>query len=106
MNSLLFSILIGLGIAIIDIIPMIIKKLPRYTTLSAFFHYFFVSIVILNLDIPYIAWWLEGGLVGLALMVPMLIHVGHTDKKALPIIATNAVVLGTVVGMIGHYFPA
>lgn len=104
MNTLLLSILVGLAVAVIDIIPMVIKKLPRYTTLSAFFHYLFVSIVILNLDIPYIVWWLEGGLVGLALMVPMLIHVGHTDKKALPIIGGNAIVLGTLVGIIGHYF--
>lgn len=104
MDKLLFSVIVGLVIATLDIAPMILKKLPRYTTISSFFHFFFVSIVILNLDIPYLPWWLEGCIVGLALMIPMLIHVGHTDKKSLPIIAFNAIFFGTIAGLIGHYW--
>lgn len=104
MDKLVFSVLIGLIVGIIDIIPMIIQKLPRYTTVSAFFQYFFVSIVILNIDIPHVAWWLEGGIVGLALIIPMLVHVGHSDKKPLPIIAFNAIFLGTLVSIAGHYW--
>ena len=104
MDKLVFSVLIGLIVGIIDIIPMIIQKLPRYTTVSAFFQYFFVSIVILNIDIPHVAWWLEGGIVGLALIIPMLVHVGHSDKKPLPIIAFNAIFLGTLVSIAGYYW--
>ena len=91
MDKLFFSAIIGLIAGVIDIIPMIMQKLPRYSTVSAFFHYFFVSIIILNVDIPHIPWWLEGGVVG------------HSDKKSLPIIAFNAVILGTLVGLAGHY---
>ena len=58
---------------------------------------------IFNVDIPHILWWLEGGVVGLALTIPMLIQVGHSDKKSLPIIAFNAILLGTLVGLAGHY---
>ena len=104
MDKLVFSVLIGLIVGIIDIIPMIIQKLPRYTTVSAFFQYFFVAIVILNIDIPHVTWWLEGGIVGLALIIPMLVHVGHSDKKPLPIIAFNAIFLGTLVSIVGHYW--
>ena len=86
MDKLLFSAIIGLVAGVIDIIPMVMQKLPRYSIVSAFFHYFFVSIIILNVDIPHILWWLEGGVVGLALTIPMLIQVGHSDKKSLPII--------------------
>ena len=105
MDKLIFSAIIGLVAGVIDIIPMIMQKLPlpHYSTVSAFFHYFFVSIIILNVDIPHIPWWLEGGVVGLALTIPMLIQVGHSDKKSLPIIAFNAVILGTLVGLAGHY---
>ena len=105
MDKLLFSAIIGLVAGVIDIIPMIMQKLPlpRYSTVSAFFHYFFVSIIILNVDIPHIPWWLEGGVVGLAITIPMLIQVGHSDKKSLPIIAFNAVILGTLVGLAGRY---
>jgi hypothetical protein len=104
MDRLLLSILLGVIIGIIDIIPMIIKKLPRYSTISAFFHFFFTTIVIVNIDIPYIVWWLEGAIIGFALMIPMLIHVGHSDKKPLPIIAINAIVLGSVAGIVSHFF--
>jgi len=103
MNTLLLSIIIGLVAGTVDAIPMIIQKLPRYSTVSAFIHFFFVSIVIVNITLPPVPWWLQGGLISLALMIPMLIHVGATDKKPLPIITINAIVIGTLVGIAGHY---
>jgi hypothetical protein len=103
MDKLLLSVIIGLVAGVVDTIPMIVQKLPKYSTVSAFFHYFFVSIVIVNIDLPHIPWWLEGGLLSFALMIPMLIHVGHTDKKPVPIIAANAIVIGTLVGIAGHF---
>ena len=102
MDKLSFSIILGLIIGIVDIIPMVIKKLPKHSTISAFIHYFIATIVIVNIDIPPLPWWLEGGVLGLALMVPMLIHIGHADKKPLPIIAINAVVLGSVAEIAAH----
>lgn len=39
MDRLLLSLLIGIVAGIIDIIPMIIKKLPKYSTCSAFVYY-------------------------------------------------------------------
>lgn len=103
MDKLLFSATVGLIAGIIDITPMIIHKLPRHSTVSAFFHFFFVSIVILNIDMPYLPWWLKGGVVGLALTIPMLIQIGHSEKKSVPIITFNAILLGTLVGVAGHY---
>ncbi|WP_236263979.1 hypothetical protein [Dysgonomonas sp. Marseille-P4677] len=81
MNALLLSAIIGLIVGIIDIIPMIIQKLPRYSTISAFLFYFFITIIIFHADIPYLSWWLEGALISIAMMSPVLIHVGPTDKK-------------------------
>ena len=104
MDKLLFSIIVGVAIAILDIIPMVVMKLPRYSTIASFVHFFVATIVILHLDIPHIPWWLEGGIVGLALMTPLLIHVGHTDRKPLPRIAFNAIFFGTIASVIGHYF--
>lgn len=103
MNKLFLSILLGLFIAIIDVIPMIIMKLPKYSTVSAFIHYFVATIVIVNIDIPQLPWWLEGGVLGFALMLPMLIHVGHSDKKPLPVITANAIILGSVAKIVSHF---
>lgn len=96
MDKLIFSAIIGLIAGVIDIIPMIMQKLPRYSTVSAFFHYFFVSIIILNVDIPHIPWWLEGGVVGLALTIPMLIQVGHSDKKSLANNSIQCHIIGNI----------
>lgn len=103
MDKLTLSILLGLAIGVVDIIPMIIKKMPKYSTVSAFIHYFIATIVIINIDIPWLPWWLKGGIVGLALTLPMLIQVGHDDKKALPPMTINAVVLGSIVGIVSHF---
>lgn len=103
MNTLLLSVIIGLVAGIIDIIPMIIQKIPAYSTVSAFVHHFFVSIVILNIDIPHIPWWIEGGCIGLALALPMVIQVGHSDKKSWPVIASASFILGEAVGIAGHF---
>ena len=37
MDKLLFSAIIGLVAGVIDIIPMVMQKLPRYSIVSAFF---------------------------------------------------------------------
>ena len=103
MNTLLLSILIGLVAGIIDIIPMIIKKLDKRATLSAFFQYLFLSIIILNIDLPYIVWWLEGALISLAFTIPIVLIVSIKEKNSVPIIITNAIILGSLIGIVGHF---
>ena len=104
MDTLFFSILLGIVLGAIDIVPMIIKKLPRYSITASFVHFLVATVLIVHVDIPHIIWWLEGGIIGFALMIPMLIHVGHTDKKPLPIIAANAILFGTIAGIVSHYY--
>ena len=102
MDTLLLSVLIGIVTGTIDIIPMIIQKLDKRATISAFLQYFFVSIIIVNIDLPYIVWWLQGGLISVALALPVVVIVSKEDKKAVPIILTMAAILGTLIGIAGH----
>ena len=103
MDTLLLSALIGIGIGIIDIIPMLIQKLDKRATISAFLQYFFVSIIIVNIDLPHIVWWLQGGLISVAFALPVVVIVSIQDKKAVPIILTMAAILGTLISIAGHY---
>ena len=103
MDKLLLSIIIGIVAGVIDIIPMIIQKLDKRGTISAFLQYFFVSIVIVNIDLPHIVWWLEGGLISVALALPIVVLVSIQDKKAVPIILIMAAILGTLIGIAGNY---
>ncbi|MCC8061820.1 MAG: hypothetical protein LIO68_01065 [Rikenellaceae bacterium] len=103
MNTFLLSILLGLAIGLIDVIPMIIQKLPRHTNVAAFIHYFVATVVIVNIDLPGLPWWIEGAAVGLALMIPTLIHVAHEDRKPLPVITANAIILGEAAAVAAHF---
>jgi len=103
MKSLLVSMAIGVVAGLIDIAPMIAQKLDKRATISAFLHYFLLSIVIVNINLPVIVWWLQGSVIALALTLPIIIIVSGNDKKAIPIIATMAVVLGALIGLAGHY---
>jgi hypothetical protein len=103
MDTLLLSVLIGIAAGTIDIIPMIIQKLDKRATISAFLQYFFVSIIIVNIDLPHVVWWLQGGLISVALSLPVVCIVSMEDKKAVPIILTMAAVLGTLIGIAGHF---
>lgn len=103
MNTFLLSILLGLAIGLIDVIPMIIQKLPRHTNVAAFIHYFVATMVIVNIDLPGLPWWIEGAAVGLALMIPTLIHVAHEDRKPLPVITANAIILGEAAAVAAHF---
>jgi len=103
MNTLLLSAIIGIVAGIIDITPMIIQKLDKRASISAFLQYFFVSIIIVNIDLPHIVWWLQGGLISVALALPVVVLVSAQDKKAVPIILSIAAILGTLIGVTGHY---
>lgn len=102
MRTLLLSMVIGIGAGIIDILPMIIQKMDKRAIASAFLQYFFVSIIILNSTIPGVIWWLQGGLIALALSIPIIIIVSGKDKKAVPIIAAMSIILGTLISIAGH----
>jgi hypothetical protein len=103
MDTLLLSVIIGIVAGIIDIIPMIIQKLDKRGTISAFLQYFFFLIIIVNIDLPHIVWWLQGGLISVALALSVVCIVATQDKKAVPIILTMAAVLGTLIGVAGYY---
>ena len=103
MDTLLLSVIIGVVAGLIDIIPMVIQKLDKRASISAFLQYFFASIIIVNIDLPYIVWCLQVGLISVALALPVVVLVSAQDKKAVPIILSMAAVLGTLIGIAGHY---
>lgn len=103
MRTLVISMMIGIVVGIIDILPMIIQKMDKRAILSAFFQYFFVSIIIININLPGIIWWLQGSIIALALSIPIIIIVSEKDRKAVPIIATMSIILGALISIFGHF---
>lgn len=104
MNSIIGSIIIGIVVGLFDVIPMLIKKMDKRACLSAFLQYLVASFVILHADIPGISWWIEGSLISLLMAIPVIVIVSKTDSKAIPVITMNALALGALISLAGHYF--
>lgn len=102
MRQVLLSLAIALAAGIVDALPMLLQKMKRRAVWSAFWHYFFVAIVIVNIELPGVAWWLKGGITAFALAVPIMIIASENDKKAAPVIGAMALILGTLIGLAGH----
>ena len=103
MRALLFTLLIGSIAGIIDVLPMVKMKLDKYAISSAFTFYFVMPFIIFNLAFFENLWWLKGGLITLVLAVPTTIIASKADKRAIIPITIMAIVLGTCIGIAGHY---
>ena len=103
MDRLLAGAAIGVVAGIVDIAPMLARRMSRRAMLSAFLQYFFAAIVIVNIDLPGIVWWLEGGLLAFALALPVIVLVSEKERNAPYVIGVNALVLGTLIGLAGHW---
>lgn len=103
MNNLTIAILIGLVAGTIDVLPMIIMKLDKISSISAFVHYF-----VLGLIIPFVNWdlspWLTGVIISFLSALPIMIIVFPKDKKALIPMLVFSIILGAGIGIAGAKF--
>lgn len=101
-NGLIF---LGIGViaGLIDVVPMIIQKLDKYSCISAF-----VFWIVLALIIPYVNWdiqsWLKGLLIAEMTAIPIMIVVFPQDPKALIPMFIFSALLGAGVGISGAKF--
>jgi len=100
MNTILLSLFLGAGAGVIDIIPMILQKLDRYSIVSAFAQWLIVGFVIGLIKIPGIDGWLKGLVVAVIMALPIVIIVAKGDLKSVPIILIMSAVLGSILGFL------
>ncbi|OGY87186.1 MAG: hypothetical protein A2233_03610 [Candidatus Kerfeldbacteria bacterium RIFOXYA2_FULL_38_24] len=100
MRSLLLSLALGVIAGIIDITPMIIQKLDKYATASAFVQWVILGFIITHINIPGVDGWLKGTIVAVLMSLPIIILVLKADRKSVPIILLISAILGGVVGFL------
>lgn len=81
MKQFLIPLMIGIAAGVIDVLPMVKMKLDKHSIGSAFVFYLVLPFVILNIDLFGVVWWLKGGIVGLALALPVIILVAIDEKN-------------------------
>ena len=103
MNFLL-TLLIGIVVGVIDVLPMIKMKVDKYSTLSAFVYYLIIPFVIFGVNWFENLWWLRGGVVSILMAIPVIILVAKEDKKSPIAMTIMSIILGSIIGVIGHFF--
>jgi len=103
MKNIIFTALIGFVAGLIDISPMLKMKLDKYAILSAFSFYFIMPFIIFNIKFLVNIWWLKGGLITLVLSISTIILISKEDKKSILPVASMALILGSLIGIAGHY---
>lgn len=98
MRNILLALILGAGAGIIDIIPMLIQKLDKYATTSAFFQWIVLGFVITFIKIPGVDGWLKGLITAVLLSLPIMIIVMKDDPKSIVIILFMSAFLGSIVG--------
>lgn len=103
MNYFLISILIGLAAAIIDTIPMVIKKLDIMFILSAFTLWIVVGIFVPKVQFASFQ-TLNGLIIALLLFLPLSFLIYKLDKNAFAQVIISTVILGCLVGFFSGLF--
>ena len=98
MRSIIFSFLLGAFAGLIDIIPMIIQKLDKSATISAFIQWVVLGFIITHIRIPGVEGWLKGLITSLLCALPIIILVFYTDRKSVIPIFIMTIILGSLVG--------
>lgn len=95
--KLILILTIGLILGIIDIAPMIKKRLDNHSVLSAFIYHLIMPFVLSNISskMPIV---LTGALLYFFCCIPIVILTFKDDKKFAPIILVCSTVLGAVCG--------
>ncbi len=101
MNFIL-TLLIGAIAGVIDVLPMIKMKVDKYSCASAFVYYMIVPFVIFGVNWFGDLWWLRGGIVAILMAIPTIILVAKEDKKSPIMMTIMSVVLGSIIGVVGH----
>jgi riboflavin transporter FmnP len=103
MIKLFISLGIGAAAGIIDIIPMIIQKLDKFSNWSAFVHWLVLGVVISYIQLP-MSPWLKGLVVAEISALPIIILMLKNDPKSIIPILVMSAILGIAVGVATNKF--
>ncbi len=105
MHNYLIALGIGIAAGVVDVVPMMLQRLDKFSCASAFIHW-----VVLGLIIPFVSWdmspLLKGSLIALMTALPVMLLVFPQDAKAVVPMILFSILLGAAVGFAGARFVA
>lgn len=98
MNRFIYSVIVGVIVGIIDVIPMVAQGLDWYSNTSAFFHWVITSFIIFHINVNMDS-WLKGLVIGEILGIPIIILALQKEPASAIIIVAMSAILGVLVGV-------
>ena len=106
MDHFTLSLCVGAAAGALDVIPMIAQRLAFRSCLSAFCTYLFAAVIVFHGRLPYLPWWAEGMAVALMMALPVVLTFTGKERKAVPMILLNALLLGFLLSVAERYLTA
>lgn len=103
MDHFTLSLTVGAAAGTLDVIPMIAQKLPARSCISAFCTYLFAAVIVFYSDLPYLPWWADGMGVALMMALPVVLTFTGRERRAIPLILANALLLGLLLSVAERY---
>jgi len=103
MKAFFLSLAIGLIAAIIDIAPMIARKMDKIFIVSAFCTWIILGIFIPRINFVSIS-FLNGIIVAVLFVLPMAFLIYKLDPTGLPPVIVTTIILGCAVGFFSRMF--
>ncbi len=98
MNSLLAGLLVGFGAAVLDALPMALRRMSAASVASAAVQWLVVGLVVAHLETG-LPKWADGLAAGFLCAVPIAILVSAAEPKSVPVMLAASAVLGTLCGI-------
>lgn len=103
MSNFLISLCIGLGAALLDTLPMMVKKLDRMFILSAFSMWVFVGIASSYWSLSSVP-VINGLCAAFLFFIPLSFLIYRLDSRALLQVCLSTIFLGCLVGWASGFF--
>jgi hypothetical protein len=98
MRSLIIGLGVGLGAGILDILPMLLRKMPARAVASAFVQWLVLGLVIAHLRTA-LPSWVNGLAVGVLCAIPIVLIISDKEPGSVSIVLGTSAVLGTLCGI-------
>lgn len=98
MRSLIIGLCVGALAGILDIAPMLLKRLAPRSIASAFVQWLVLGLVIAHVQSP-LPRWASGLAVGLLCSIPIAILVSESEPASVPVVLLTSSVLGALCGL-------
>ncbi len=98
MHLVLIGLCVGAGAGILDILPMLLRRMPARAVESAFVQWLALGLIIAHVRSP-LPQWASGLAVGFLCSLPIVLIVSDSEPGSVPIILATSALLGSLCGL-------